>query len=106
MLKKNITMLLAVAVVSLALAGCSAPATQPGGSATTQVSRDDTIAIDDLPKAVVDGVQKEMPGAVLAKAKKQSDGNYRLSDVKLGKKEYTVTVSPDGTILNKAEDDD
>ncbi len=64
------------------------------------------VAIADLPPAVVDGVQKAMPGAQLAKAKKTSDGNYHLSDVKLGKQEYMLTVSPDGTILKKEDDDD
>lgn len=66
----------------------------------------DPVAVSDLPQAVVDGLQKEMPGAVLVKARKQSDGNYRLTDVKLGKQEYNLIVSPDGKVLQKEEDND
>ena len=54
----------------------------------------------------MDGVQKELPGAVLTKAQKLADGTYRLTDVKVGKQEYDLTVSADGTVLQKEEDKD
>jgi hypothetical protein len=66
----------------------------------------DPVEIDRLPKAVVDAVQKELPGAHLTKAVKRADGNYFLTDVKVGKKEYALTISPDGKILKREEDND
>jgi hypothetical protein len=66
----------------------------------------DPVDIDKLPKAVVDAVQKELPGAHLTKAMKLADGNYLLTDVKVRKKEYTVTVTPGGKILKREEDND
>jgi hypothetical protein len=96
---KTLKSVLLAAVLSIGLAGCAVGTRglkAPG----------DPVAISDLPQAVVDGVQKEMPGAVLAKARKQSDGNYHLTDVKLGKQEYDLTVSADGKVLQKEEDND
>ena len=67
------------------------------------------IELDKLPKAVVESVKKEMPGARLTLAyKKVVDGKttYLLDDVKVGKKEWDVTVAEDGTILKKEESHD
>ena len=55
---------------------------------------------------VRDAVQKEFPGARLTKAMRLLDGNYLLNDVKVGKKEYTLTVSPEGKVLKREDDDD
>jgi len=88
------------------LAGCTSSSTPNQSTTETPQSTGTPIAIADLPQAVVDGVQKEMPGAVLGKARKASDGNYHLTDVKLGKQEYDLTVSPDGKVLQKEEDKD
>lgn len=63
----------------------------------------DPIDIDKLPKAVVNGLKKAMPGARIVKAAKLPDGNYFLDDVKVGKKEYDVTISPEGKILKSVE---
>jgi hypothetical protein len=64
------------------------------------------VAIDQLPKSVVDAVKKDLPGAHLSKAYKLVDGNYFLTDVKVGKKEYNVTATPEGKILKREEDND
>jgi hypothetical protein len=69
-------------------------------------AKGDPVEIDKLPKAVVDAVKKELPGARLTKAMKLPDGNYFLTDVKVGKKEYNVTVTPDGKILKREVDND
>ena len=64
------------------------------------------IALDKLPKKVVENVKKEMPGAKLTRAsKKVEEGKtfYFLDDVKLGKKEWDLKVAEDGTILKKEE---
>lgn len=61
------------------------------------------VDVDKLPKAVVDAVKKEMPGARITKAAKLEDGNYFLDDVKVGKKLWDVTVSPKGKIIRKVE---
>ena len=63
----------------------------------------DPVDVDKLPKAVVDAVKKEMPGARITKAAKLDDGNYYLDDVKVGKKLWDVTVSPKGKIIKKVE---
>lgn len=63
----------------------------------------DPVDIDKLPKAVVTGLKKAMPGARIVKAAKLPDGNYFLDDVKVGKKEYDVTISPEGKILKSVE---
>ena len=67
----------------------------------------ETIAIDKLPKAVVDGVKKAMPGAKFQKpGKKMKEGEkvtYYLPDIRVGKKEWDVTVAEDGTIIKKEE---
>ena len=93
--KKLANVLLAAALMT-GLVGC---APKPPSESATEAphGKGDPVALNDLPQAVVDGVQKEMPGAVLVKARKLPDGNYRLSDVKLGKQEYDLTVSPDGS---------
>jgi hypothetical protein len=64
------------------------------------------IDVDNLPKAVVVGVKKAMPGARITKAMKlMEDGKtvYYLDDVKVGKKGWDVTVSEEGRILKKEE---
>ena len=63
----------------------------------------DPVDVDKLPKAVVNGVKKAMPGARIVKALKLPDGNYFLDDVKVGKKEYDVTISPEGKVLKSVE---
>ena len=63
----------------------------------------DPVDIDKLPKAVVTGLKKAMPGARIVKALKLPDGNYFLDDVKVGKKEYDVTISPKGKVLKSVE---
>jgi hypothetical protein len=66
----------------------------------------ETMAVDKLPKPVVDGVKKAMPGARITKAAKvTTEGKitYYLDDVKVGKKGWDVTVGEDGTIIKKEE---
>ena len=63
----------------------------------------DPVDVDKLPKAVVDAVKKEMPGARITKAAKLDDGNFFLDDVKVGKKLWDVTISPKGKIIKKVE---
>ena len=48
-------------------------------------------------------VKKDMPGARITKAAKLEDGNFYLDDVKVGKKLWDVTVSPQGKIIKKVE---
>jgi hypothetical protein len=62
--------------------------------------------VDKRPKAVVDSVKKAPPGAKIVLAFKQPDGNYLLDDVKVGKKEYDITVTPEGKILSSVEQKD
>jgi hypothetical protein len=77
------------------------PATQPDDK--TEEPKGDPVDVDKLPKAVVDAVKKEMPGARITKAAKLDDGNFYLDDVKVGKKLWDVTVSPKGKIIKKVE---
>ena len=63
----------------------------------------DPVDVDKLPKAVVDAVKKDMPGARITKAAKLEDGNFFLDDVKVGKKLWDVTVTPKGKIVKKVE---
>ena len=101
--------------VLVAVVGCILVGNLPAFSATpaqtapimlADKAKGDPVEIGKLPKAVVDAVQKELPGARLTKAMKLSDGNYLLTDVKVGKKEYNVTVTPNGKILKREEDND
>ena len=69
------------------------------------------VPVDKLPKAVVTGVKKEMPGARITKAAKIEKDNkvtFYLDNVKVGKKAWDVTVAEDGKIIKKEEchDDD
>ena len=68
-----------------------------------EAKKGDPVAVDKLPKAVVDAVKKAHPGARIVKAFLQPDGNYLLDDVKVGKKEYDITVTPEGKILSSIE---
>jgi hypothetical protein len=64
------------------------------------------VAVDKLPKAVVDAVKKDMPGARITKANKvtkEGKVSYYLDDVKVGKKGWDFTVAEDGTIVKKEE---
>ena len=63
----------------------------------------DPVAVEKLPKAVVNAVKKALPGVRIVKAYILKDGNYFLDDVKVGKKEWDVTVTPHGEILKKEE---
>ena len=63
----------------------------------------DPIDVDKLPKAVVEAVKKDMPGARITKAAKLEDGSFFLDDVKVGKNLWDVTVSPKGKIIKKVE---
>ena len=70
-----------------------------------------SVPVDKLPKAVVTGVKKELPGARITKAakiEKENKVTYYLDNVKVGKKAWDVTVAEDGKILKKEEchDDD
>lgn len=77
------------------------PATKPDDKADEP--KGDPVDVDKLPKAVVDAVKKEMPGARITKAAKLDDGNFYLDDVKVGKKLWDVTVTPKGKIIKKVE---
>src|SRR5579862_8853586 len=77
---------------------------QPQPNQSLESAPGEAIDIGALPPAVVNGMQASMPGAKLTKAKKLTDGNYLLNDVKLDHKEYTVMVSPDGKIIKQEED--
>ena len=67
----------------------------------------ETVEVDKLPKAVVDGVKKAIPGAKFQKpGKRLKEGEkvtYFLPDIKQGKQEWDVTVAEDGTIIKKVE---
>ena len=63
----------------------------------------DPVDVDKLPKAVVEAVKVDMPGARITKASKLEDGNYYLDDVKVGKKLWDVTITPKGKIIKKVE---
>ena len=73
------------------------------GDKKPEEPKGDPVAVDKLPKAVVDAVKKAMPGVRITKAYLLKDGNYFLDDVKVGKKEWDVTVTPEGKILKKEE---
>lgn len=96
--------LTSVAVIPLpiyAATPATKPATQPADK--EEEPKGDPVDVDKLPKAVVDAVKKEMPGARITKAAKLDDGNFYLDDVKVGKKLWDVTVSPKGKIIKKVE---
>ena len=69
------------------------------------------VPVDKLPKVVVTGVKKAMPGARITKASKiEKDDKitYYLDNVKVGKKAWDITVDADGKVIKKEEchDDD
>ena len=73
------------------------------GDKKEEEPKGDPVDVDKLPKAVVEAVKKDLPGARITKAAKLEDGNYYLDDVKVGKKLWDVTVTPKGQILKKVE---
>jgi hypothetical protein len=80
----------------------------PAALAADQKKEDngEKIALEKVPKAVIDAVKKDTPGARVTKAFiKQLDGKtvYILDDVKAGKKGWDFTVAEDGKILKKEE---
>lgn len=93
------------AVVAPIPTHAAAPATKPATQAgdKEEEPKGDPVDVDKLPKAVVDAVKKDMPGARITKAAKLKDGNFFLDDVKVGKKLWDVTVSPKGKIIKKVE---
>jgi len=60
----------------------------------------DEVALDKLPKAVVDGVKAKFPGAVLTKALSEMEDNKLVYEVSLKHKgtNYDIIVTPEGTI--------
>ena len=63
----------------------------------------DPVDVDKLPKAVVDAVKKAYPGSKITKAIKLENGNFYLDDVKVSKKLWDLTVSPEGKIVKEVE---
>ena len=66
------------------------------------------IAIKDLPKAVVDAVQKALPGGVIEEAEKEVEEGKVIYEVEVevGKKEFEVEISPEGKTLEIEEEDE
>ena len=90
----------------VALPVFAAPAARPFAADEKKEDKGEKIAVDKLPKPVVDAVKKDMPGARITKANKlNKDGKvtYYLDDVKVGKKGWDVTLTEDGTIIKKEE---
>ncbi|MEX0711591.1 MAG: PepSY-like domain-containing protein [Pirellulales bacterium] len=59
------------------------------------------IALEDLPKAVVEAVKARFPGAELAEAEKETEKGRTLYEVELkhNAQEIVVSVTPEGTIV-------
>ena len=82
------TMLLAVACAVLAFTSTGARADE------------EKIAVDKLPKAVLETVKKRFPKAEITEAAKETDGDkveYEVS-LKDGETKYDVMLTPDGKI--------
>jgi uncharacterized membrane protein YkoI len=74
----------------------------------TLIETEEEIKTTELPKAVVDAIEKAHPGAKLKEAEKvlKTDGTvsgYEV-EIKVGKKELELTVDPSGAIV-KTEDE-
>jgi uncharacterized membrane protein YkoI len=67
-----------------------------------------TIAVDQLPQAVVDTVMKECPGGKITEAEKETKGDKSVyeMDVKVGSDAYEVKTTLDGQFRSKKVDDD
>jgi len=111
-IKKGTPMKLHVATLAICILGCTYAASstyaaeEKAAAKPAEAQKGEAVAVDKLPKAVTDAVKKAHPGAKITKAFKQSDGNYLLDDVKVGKKEYDITVSPEGKIISSVEQKD
>lgn len=90
----------AQAVVSIFHANVPALA---DGNDKGEEPKGDPVALDKIPKAVVDAVKKALPGVRIIKAYVLKDGNYFLDDAKVGKREWDITVTPEGKILKKEQ---
>lgn len=69
-------------------------------SATSAGADEEKIAIDKLPKAVLETVKKRFPKAELVEAAKETDGDKVEFEVSLkdGETKYDVMLSPEGKI--------
>lgn len=98
--------LLALCIAGAGFASVSVLPTPAVAADEKKEDKGEKIAVDKLPKAVVDAVKKDMPGARVTKAfKKAADGKtvYVLDDVKVGKKGWDFTIAEDGKIIKKEE---
>ena len=89
--------------VASSVLAAPAPLAAPQARFLSEDPKGEPVDVDKLPKAVVEGLKKAMPGARIVKALKLEDGNYFLDDVKVGKKEYDVTISPEGKVIKSIE---
>lgn len=90
-------------VAPLHAASLAADAEKNASDKKEEEPKGDPVDVDKLPKAVVEAVKKDLPGARITKAAKLEDGNFFLDDVKVGKKLWDVTVTPKGKIVKKVE---
>jgi uncharacterized membrane protein YkoI len=69
---------------------------------------DEKVNVKDLPKAVLEAIEKRLPGAELLSAKKEKDDGRLQYEVKVRHKgqKYEVEVTPEGKILEVEREDD
>ncbi len=79
------------------------------GCGTGRAGREKDIPVSDLPKVVLDAVQKAVPGIEIeeAEVEKTSHGLVYEVEGEAGGKEYELHISADGKLLStEMEDDD
>jgi hypothetical protein len=100
---RHSTMVLsAVALAALAVALVA------GVGVVSAEETEEPVAIKDLPKAVVDAIEKEYPDAELLEAEKETENGETLYEVEIqtGGKTLEVEITPEGKIIEVEEEDD
>lgn len=78
------------------------------GAGVVSAESEEPVAIKDLPKAVVDAIERDYPDAELLEAEKETENGETLYEVeiKTGGKTLEVEVTPEGKIIEVEEEDD
>jgi hypothetical protein len=76
--------------------------------ASAYAERETEIAIDQVPKVVLDAAEKAVPGIKLTEAEYTTKGEGRVYELEgtAGGKEYELHITAEGKVLDSDEADD
>src|SRR5688500_7759193 len=97
------TLLALMLACSAACLGCASLALEEGGD-----SKEETVKLEDCPKAVQDTIRKAAAGGKIEEVEKETENGKTVyeAEVVIDGDEYEVKVADDGKLLSKKQEND